>query len=136
MSLNKIYAKQINGIKQFIFSLYVGCEKSFSTLSFIKNLLRNRLSMENLDTWIMHLNKDILETVTHENIIEEVTKHSSVFKKMYLKNKQLMTKTNLVPLTSNTWLVKKSRAARLVIYDNIPIITPMHFPILSCRLSV
>lgn len=61
----------------------VGCEKSFSTLCFIKNRLRNRLSMENLDAWmLMHLNKDILETLTHENIIEEMIKHSSVFKKM------------------------------------------------------
>lgn len=61
----------------------VGGEKSFSTLSFIKNRLRNRLSLENLDAWmLMNLNKDILETLTHENIIEEVVKHSSVFKKM------------------------------------------------------
>jgi len=54
----------------------VGCE----TLSFIKNRLRNRPST---DAWmLMHLNKDILETLTHENIIKDVIKHSSIFKKM------------------------------------------------------
>jgi len=31
---------------------------------------------------LMHLNKGILETLTYENIIEEVIKHSSVFKKI------------------------------------------------------
>lgn len=61
----------------------VGCEKKFSTLSYIKNQLRNRSSFDNLDAWmLMNLNKDILEQLTFENIIEKVVKHSSVLHKM------------------------------------------------------
>lgn len=59
----------------------IGCERSFSTLTFIKTRLRNRLSMDNLDAWmLMNLNKDILESLSFEDITNEVVQQSSVLK--------------------------------------------------------
>jgi len=59
----------------------IRCERSFSTLTFIKTRLRNHLSMDNLNTWmLMNLNKDILESLSFEDITNEVVQQSSVLK--------------------------------------------------------
>lgn len=59
----------------------IGCERSFSTLTYIKTRLRNRLSLENLESWmIMNLNKDLLETISFEDILHEVVQQSTVLK--------------------------------------------------------
>lgn len=59
----------------------ISCEKSFSTLTYIKTLLRNRLSLDNLESWmIMNLNKDMLESLFFEDVLHEVVQQSNVLK--------------------------------------------------------
>lgn len=66
-------------------STQVACERSFSSLKYIKTRLRNRLTDEHLETMmLMHINNDILEDIQTEHIIQEVASYSSVLKKALL----------------------------------------------------
>lgn len=88
----RLYAVSYNNLfkaYQYILTLsctQVGCETTFSALSYIKNKLRNRLNMENLDAWmIMFLNKDILENLTFKEILDEVVSINPTLKKVLLE---------------------------------------------------
>lgn len=66
-------------------STQVACERSFSTLKYIKTRLRNRLTDDHLEAMmLMNLNSDILDIIQTEQIINEVCKYSTVLKKSLL----------------------------------------------------
>ena len=56
----------------------VACERTFSKLKYIKNRLRNQLSDQQLDALLlMCIEREILSSVTNEQIIDEVAKYST-----------------------------------------------------------
>ena len=61
----------------------VTCERSFSTLKFIKNRLRSTLSQENLqDFMLMAVEKGILMTLDNDVIIDKVAEKSKLLRKL------------------------------------------------------
>ena len=59
----------------------VACERSFSTLKFIKNRLRSTLSSDNLDAFmLMAIEKDILSNLSVDSIIDHVSLKSSLMR--------------------------------------------------------
>ena len=60
----------------------VECERSFSVLKYIKNRLRNRLTNDQLESFvIMNLEKSTLNTVDNEEVINSLAAESSLLKK-------------------------------------------------------
>ncbi|KAJ3645913.1 hypothetical protein Zmor_023532 [Zophobas morio] len=60
----------------------VECERSFSVLKYIKNRLRNRLTDDRLESFvIMNVEKSILNTVDNEEVINSLAAESSLLKK-------------------------------------------------------
>lgn len=72
-------------IYQFILTLpvtQVSCERSFSILKFIKNRLRNSLSDDHLESFmIMNIEKDILYKLDNEDIINQLAASSNLLQK-------------------------------------------------------
>jgi hypothetical protein len=67
------------------FFLQVSCERAFSKLKIIKTRLRASLGNEKLKTFmLMSSEKDILDSVTVDDLIHVVTKDSQVFSKLLL----------------------------------------------------
>ncbi|XP_075070610.1 uncharacterized protein LOC142159784 [Mixophyes fleayi] len=63
----------------------VACERSFSTLTFIKNRLRNNVSQEHLDSFmLMATEKDILANLDLDDIINRVAAKSEVLRSQLL----------------------------------------------------
>jgi hypothetical protein len=61
----------------------VACERSFSTLKFIKNRLRSSMSEQNLDAlMLMCVEKDILAQVDCEMVIDKVAENSNLLTKL------------------------------------------------------
>lgn len=59
----------------------VSCERSFSTLKFIKNRLRSSISQENLEAFmLMSVEKDILNEIDSNEIIDIVAQQSKLLK--------------------------------------------------------
>ena len=63
----------------------VQCERSFSKLKYILNRLRNNLSQEHVEAFIlMSCEKDILYSLNNSDIIEYVAESSDLMKKMLI----------------------------------------------------
>lgn len=63
----------------------VRCETTFSKLKYILNRLRNCLSQEHLEAFLlMSVEKDILFTLDNDNIIDNLAQKSSYLKKLLL----------------------------------------------------
>jgi len=63
----------------------VSCERTFSKLKIIKTRLRASLGNDKLGTFmLMSSEKDILDSVTVDDLIHVVTKDSQVFSKLLL----------------------------------------------------
>lgn len=61
----------------------VGCERSFSKLKFIKNYLRNSITQDHLESFIlMSVEKEILTSICPISIIDKIASHSDSLKKM------------------------------------------------------
>lgn len=73
---------------QFLLTLsitQVACERTFSTLKFIKSRLRTNLSQEHLEAFmLMSTEKDILCSLDSEVIIDKVAEKSELFSKLLL----------------------------------------------------
>lgn len=60
----------------------VACERSFSILKYIKNRLRNRLSHEKLDSFmLMAIEKELLQQIDNEAVINRIAAGSNLMKK-------------------------------------------------------
>jgi len=60
----------------------VGCERSFSKLKYVKNYLRSSMSQDNLESFIlMSIEKEILNKINPNDIINKVAAHSETLKK-------------------------------------------------------
>lgn len=63
----------------------VACERSFSILKFIKNRLRSTMAQERLDAFmLMASEKDIVQNIALEMIIDGMVQKSSVFQKLLM----------------------------------------------------
>lgn len=63
----------------------VACERSFSTLKFIKNRLRCNLSQQNLESYmLMSIEKEILECLNLDEIIDKVATKSDLLKSLLI----------------------------------------------------
>lgn len=63
----------------------VACERSFSTLKYIKNRLRNTLTNENLESFmLMAVEKRTLASIDDNVLIDEIGGTSEVMKKQLL----------------------------------------------------
>ena len=63
----------------------VACERSFSILKFIKNRLRNNLTNENLEAFIlMAVEKRTLASIDDDILIDKIGETSEVMKKNLL----------------------------------------------------
>jgi len=63
----------------------VSCERSFSKLKILKNALRNSLTQEHLECFmLMALEKDILSNLDNEDIINIIATKSILLQKMLL----------------------------------------------------
>jgi len=63
----------------------VKCETTFSKLKYVLNRLRNTLSQEKLDTFLlMNVEKDILLNIKNDDIINLITKKSDELKNILL----------------------------------------------------
>ena len=61
----------------------VACERTFSKLKYIKNPLRNQLSDDPLDSFlIMCVEKDILSKISNEEVIDELAASSTEMRKL------------------------------------------------------
>lgn len=61
----------------------VNCERSFSKLKIIKNRLRSSLGQEKLEAFmIMSVEKELLEEVTFQDILDYIKKSSTLMNKM------------------------------------------------------
>lgn len=61
----------------------VACERSFSTLKFIKNRLRCNLGQEKLESFmLMSIEKEVLENLNLDDIIDDVAKKSALLKSL------------------------------------------------------
>lgn len=73
---------------QFLLTLsitQVACERTFSTLKFIKTRLRSKLSQEHLEAFmLMSTEKDILCSLDSDVIIDKVAEKSELFSKLLL----------------------------------------------------
>ena len=59
----------------------VACERSFSTLKYVKNRLRSTLSADNLEAFmLMAIEKDILTTLDVDTIIKTVSENSALLR--------------------------------------------------------
>lgn len=60
----------------------VGCERTFSKLKYVKNYLRNTLSQNHLESFIlMSVEKEILNKINPYDIIDKVAIQSETLKK-------------------------------------------------------
>ena len=63
----------------------VACERSFSTLKYIKNRLRNSLSQEHPEAFmLMSTEKDILPALDTDMVIDRVAEKSKLLQKLLL----------------------------------------------------
>ena len=63
----------------------VACERSFSTLKYIENRLRNSLSQEHLETFmLMSTEKDISHSLDADMVIDRVAEKSKLLQKLLL----------------------------------------------------
>jgi len=63
----------------------VGCERSFSKLKYIKNYLRNTLSQDILESFmLMNVEKDLLNTIDSNDVINKLAARNSTFKNLLL----------------------------------------------------
>lgn len=63
----------------------VRCETAFSKLKYILNRLRNCLSQEKMDTFLlMNIEKDILQNIKNEDVIELIANKSSLLKNLLI----------------------------------------------------
>ena len=61
----------------------VACERSFSTLKYVKNRLRSTLTQDHLSAFmLMSIEKDVLTEVEYDLVIEKFPKTSSLMRKM------------------------------------------------------
>ena len=59
----------------------MACEQSFSTLKFIKNRLRTRLSQDNLEAFmLMATEKEVLMNLDADDVIERVAEKSKLLR--------------------------------------------------------
>lgn len=73
---------------QFLLTLpvtQVACERSFSTLKYIKNRLRSTMSNEHLETFmLMAIEKKVLIELNNDEIINSVAEKSKLLNKLLL----------------------------------------------------
>lgn len=63
----------------------VGCERSFSKLKYIKNYLRNSMTQEHLESFILlSIEKDIMNSISTDTIIDKVALNSDSLKKLLM----------------------------------------------------
>jgi len=63
----------------------VACERTFSTLKFIKTRLRSKLSQEHLEAFmLMATERDILFSLESDVIIDKVAEKSELFSRLLL----------------------------------------------------
>jgi hypothetical protein len=63
----------------------VGCERSFSKLKYVKNYLRNSITQDHLESFIlMNVEKEILTSIFPATIIDKVALNSEALKKLLL----------------------------------------------------
>jgi len=63
----------------------VGCERSFSKLKYIKNYLRNSITQDHLESFIlMSVEKDILTFISTDRVIDKVALNSECLKKLLM----------------------------------------------------
>ena len=63
----------------------VACERSFSTLKYVKNRLRSTLTQDHLSAFmLMSIEKDVLTEVEYDLVIEKFPKTSSLMRKLLL----------------------------------------------------
>jgi len=63
----------------------VSCERSFSTLKYLKNRLRNSMANENLESFmLMSIEKSILMELDNDTIINELGTKSDLLSKLLL----------------------------------------------------
>ena len=61
----------------------VACERSFSTLKYIKNRLRSTLSQEHLSAFmLMSTERDILMGLNSDEVIDNVAENSDLLRKL------------------------------------------------------
>src|SRR4029434_6479054 len=59
----------------------VACERSFSTLKFVKNRLRSSLSQDNLEAFmLMCIEKEILMSISNDTVIDKVAETSALLR--------------------------------------------------------
>lgn len=63
----------------------MGCGLSFSKLKFIKNNLRNSITQDHLECFIlMSVEKDILTSISTDSVIDKVALYSESLKKLLM----------------------------------------------------
>ena len=63
----------------------VACERSFSTLKYVKNRLRSTLTQDHLSAFmLMSIEKDVLTEVEYDLVIEKNPETSSLMRKLLL----------------------------------------------------
>jgi len=63
----------------------VGSERSFSKLKYIKNYLRNSITQDHLESFIlMSVEKDILTSISTDSVIDKVALNSESLKKLLM----------------------------------------------------
>ena len=61
----------------------VACERSFSTLKFVKNRLRSSLSQDNLEAFmLMCTEKEILMSISNDTVIDKVAETSALLRRL------------------------------------------------------
>ena len=63
----------------------VACERSFSTLKFVKNRLRSSLSQDNLEAFmLMCTEKEILMSISNDTVIDKVAETSALLRRLLM----------------------------------------------------
>ena len=63
----------------------VACERSFSTLTFVKNRLRSSLSQDNLEAFmLMCTEKEILMSISNDTVIDKVAETSALLRRLLM----------------------------------------------------
>src|SRR4029434_2033777 len=61
------------------------CERSFSTLKFVKNRLRSSLSQDNLEAFmLMCTEKEILMSISNDTVIDKVAETSALLRRLLM----------------------------------------------------
>ena len=68
-----------------LFVTQVGCGRTFSELRYVKNRLRNQLSEDRLDSFLlMRIKRDVLLRISNYTIIDELAKMNAEMRRLLL----------------------------------------------------